>query len=360
MDIGVFLPNGRNGYLISKAGPQFDPSYRHHLEIVKKMEACGMDFGLAMIKFSGFGGETQFWEGCLEGFTLCSALLGATDRIKLFGSAATILMPPPLVARMAATCDSVAPGRFGVNIVTGWQPAEYHQMGMWPGDEYFGYRYDMASEYVDVMRELWSTGLSNFKGDHYQLENCKLSPRPEGKIDIVAAGQSPRGLRFAAEHADYAFTFCTGLNTPTAFAASNQRLAEAKAASGRDVGAYVLVMVIADETDALAEKKWQYYADNVDVAAVEWMADQSGRDAGADETASAKRINLPEGAVNMNTGALIGSYETVARMLDEMAAVPGTRGIMLSFDDYDTGIDIFAEKIQPLMRCRQDHLAVVA
>lgn len=360
MDIGVFLPNGRNGYLISKASPQFDPSYQHHLKLLKKMEACDLDFGLAMIKFSGFGGETQFWEGCLEGFTLCSALLGQTEKIKLFGSAATLLMPPPLVARMAATVDSVAPGRFGVNIVTGWQPQEYVQMGMWPGDEYFGYRYDMATEYVAVMRELWEKGLSNFQGDHYTLSDCKLSPLPSGPIDIVAAGQSPRGLKFAAEQADYAFTFCTGLNTPTAFAESNKRLAAAVEESGRDVGAYVLVMVIADETDDLAEKKWRHYSDNIDMDAVSWMADQSGRDKNADATASANRINLPEGAVNMNTGALIGSYASVARMLDEMAEVPGTRGIMLSFDDYDTGIDVFAEKIQPLMRCREAKLAGVA
>lgn len=29
----------------------------------------------------------------------------------------------------------------GVNIVTGWQAAEYEQMNLWPGNKYFGYRY---------------------------------------------------------------------------------------------------------------------------------------------------------------------------------------------------------------------------
>jgi hypothetical protein len=46
---------------------------------------------------------------------------------------------PAVVARMASTIDSIAPGRFGINIVTGWQMAEYDQMGMWPGNDYFGF-----------------------------------------------------------------------------------------------------------------------------------------------------------------------------------------------------------------------------
>ena len=40
-------------------------------------------------------------------------------------------------------------------------------MGMWPGDAYFGYRYDYSTEYVQVMKELWKNGVSNFKGKHF-------------------------------------------------------------------------------------------------------------------------------------------------------------------------------------------------
>ncbi|GGB09290.1 pyrimidine utilization protein A [Allosediminivita pacifica] len=357
MDIGVFLPNGRNGYMISTAAKQFDPTYRQHLEIINKIDRHSMEFGLAMVKFRGFGGQTGYWDSALEAFTLCAGLAAATENVKLFASAAILSLPPAITARMISTMDSIAPGRVGVNIVTGWQPAEYTQQGLWPGDEYFGYRYDYASEYCTVLRDLWESGVSNFRGDHFTMEDCRLSPRPSGKIDIVAAGQSPRGMKFAAEHADYGFAFCTGINTPTAFAGTNERMLAAAAESGRDVGAYVLVMIIAEETDALAEAKWRKYSDAVDVDALSWMAEQSGRDAKADTTGTAKRINLPEGAANQNMGTLVGSYESVARMLDEMAEVPGTRGIMLAFDDYDTGIDVFGEKIQPLMRSRDAKLS---
>ena len=45
-------------------------------------------------------------------------------------------------------------------------------------------------------------------------------------------------------------------------------------------------------------------------------------------------------------------------MLDEVASVPGTDGVLLTFDDFLAGIDAFGERIQPLMRCR-DHIAPV-
>ena len=40
-------------------------------------------------------------------------------------------------------------------------------------------------------------------------------------------------------------------------------------------------------------------------------------------------------------------------MLDEVAAVPGVRGVMLTFDDFVIGMEQFGRRIQPLMKCRQ-------
>jgi pyrimidine oxygenase len=39
-------------------------------------------------------------------------------------------------------------------------------------------------------------------------------------------------------------------------------------------------------------------------------------------------------------------------MLDEAAAVPGTKGLMLTFDDFIIGMDQFGRHIQPLMKSR--------
>jgi pyrimidine oxygenase len=142
MDIGVFIPIGNNGWLISEASPQYKPSFELNKTVVQKAEAYGFDFALSMIKLHGFGGKTEFWDYCLESFTLMAGLAAVTSRIKLYASTAILTLPPALVARMATTIDSIAPGRFGINIVTGWQKVEYEQMGLWPGDQYFGQRYD--------------------------------------------------------------------------------------------------------------------------------------------------------------------------------------------------------------------------
>src|SRR5690606_16977479 len=124
----------------------------------------------------------------------------------------------------------------GVNIVSGWQKAEYETMGLWPGDEvHFARRYDYSAEYVRVMKELWETGQSDFKGDFFTMDDCRLLPLPSRSIPVVSAGQSPAGMAFAAEYADFNFTLGSGINTPTAHSASNQRLIEATEISGRDV-----------------------------------------------------------------------------------------------------------------------------
>jgi pyrimidine oxygenase len=58
-----------------------------------------------------------------------------------------------------------------------------------------------------------------------------------------------------------------------------------------------------------------------------------------------------------NQGVLIGSFERVAAMLDEMATVPGVQGAMMTFDDFVEGMENFGTRIQPLMRCRQAAVA---
>jgi len=360
MDIGVFIPINNNGWLISLAAPQYMPSFELNKKVVQLAEHYNFDFALSMIKLHGFGGKTEFWDYGLESFTLMAGLAAVTSKIRLFASTAVLTLPPAMVARMSTTIDSIAPGRFGVNIVSGWQSAEYVQMGLWPGDQYFGYRYEYSSEYVQVMKELWAKGESNFKGKHFTMENCMMKPTPSAPIKLVAAGQSPTGIAFSAEHCDYTFAMGAGVNTPTKFAPFNQSLLEAANKTGRDVGSYVLFMIIAEETDEAAQAKWKSYREGADVDALAWMADQGGKDQTAAEGSTARYINLPEGAINFNMGTLVGSYATVARMLDEVAAVPGTKGIMMTFDDFVVGIEKFGKYIQPLMHSRADRLPLAA
>lgn len=357
MDIGVFIPIANNGWLMSTTAPQYKPSFALNRDIVQSAERYGIDFALSMIKLRGFGGQTEFWDHSLESLTLTAALAAATSRIKLYASVPVLAFPPALVARMTATIDSVSPGRCGINIVSGWAKDEYEQMGLWPGEGHFKHRYDYSTEYVTVMRELWETGRSDFKGEYFQMQDCRLSPRPQTPIEIVCAGQSARGMRFAAECGHYNFFVGSGVNTPTAFARFNDQLIAAARETGRDVGAYVLFMVIADDSDNAAMRKWQHYATGLDVQALRQLTGQANEDKAASADSNAKTMSHPERAVNLNMGTLVGSYQSIARMLDEAAGVPGTKGIMLVFDDFTVGIERFGRYIQPLMASRRAKVA---
>src|SRR6478735_8944434 len=169
MEIGVFIPIGNNGWLISTTSPQYRPSFDLNREVVQRAERYGFDFALSMIKLRGFGGPSEFWDHNLESFTLMAGLAAVTSRIRLYASVAVLTIPPAIVARMAATIDDISHGRFGVNIVTGWHKIEYSQMGLWPGDDHFGRRYDYSTEYVRILHDLWTTGQSDLQGEFFQM-----------------------------------------------------------------------------------------------------------------------------------------------------------------------------------------------
>ena len=360
MEIGVFIPIGNNGWLISETAPQYMPTFELNKLIVTKAEQYGLDFALSMIKLRGFGGKTEFWDHNLESFTLMAGLAAVTSRIKLFATAATLVMPPAIVARMTSTIDSISNGRFGINIITGWQRPEYDQMGLWPGDDYFARRYDYVTEYVHILRTLWSTGRCDFKGEFFTMNDCRVSPRPQADVKLICAGQSDAGLAFTATHADRNFCFGKGLNTPTAFAPTAARLETAAAKAGRDVSTYALFMVIADKTDEAAFAKWERYKAGADTEALAWLTQQSAADTKSGPDTNVRTMADPTSAVNINMGTLVGSYAHVAGMLDEVATVPGTGGVLLTFDDFVTGMDDFGVRIQPLMESRRQAASVEA
>ena len=92
MDIGVFIPIGNNGWLISTTSPQYMPSFDLNRQIMQKAEGYGLDFALSMIKLRGFGGTSEFWDHNLESFTLMAGLAAVTERIRLYASVAVLTM----------------------------------------------------------------------------------------------------------------------------------------------------------------------------------------------------------------------------------------------------------------------------
>ena len=355
MDIGVFIPINNNGWIISATSPQYMPSFELNKQVVQKAEGYGFDFALSMIKLHGFGGKTEFWDHGLESFTLMAGLASVTSKIRLYASTAVLTIPPAIVARMAVTIDSISGGRFGINLITGWQRPEYSQMGLWPGDEFFATRYDYLTEYATILRELWATGRCDLKGRHFQMDDCRMLPKPTGDIKLICAGSSGQGMAFSAQHADYNFCLGAGVNTPRGFAPSAEKLQAEAAKTGRKVGTFVLIMLIAAETDAEAFARWEHYKAGADQEALAWLGLQAAADTRSDT--HIKEVVNPVSAINFNMGTLVGSYASIARMLDEMATVPGTSGALVTFDDFVQGIEDFGTRIQPLMTTRRHAMA---
>jgi pyrimidine oxygenase len=220
-----------------------------------------------MIKLHGFGGPSGFWDYNLESFTLMAGLDAVTTRIQLFATCAVLTIPPPIAARMAVTIDSISHGRFGVNIISGWQRREYTQMGIWPGAEHYRRRYEYCAEYHER-----AVGERAFRLQGRLLPNGRL-PLPAA-ADCESADHLRRAerQRHAVRGAVRRYNICGsgGVNQPTRVAASVARLVAATRETGRACGALVLQMVITDETDAAAMAKWEHYKVGIDLEAVAW------------------------------------------------------------------------------------------
>lgn len=356
MDLGIFIPIGNNGWMMSETAPQYMPSFELNSTVARHAEDAGFDFLLSMVKLRGFGGKTEFWDHNLESFTLMAGLAAVTNDIHLYASVALPTLPPAMVARMASTIDDISSGRFGINIVSGWNQIEYAQQGLWPGDWYYDRRYDYATEYVTIMKELWADGVSDFKGEFFQMDDCRLSPRPQAdRVPLVCAGQSDRGMQFCAEHGDYQFVI--GDDSFDYVRSHTAKLQEFARQAGREekIGVYALYFVIGRETDEEAEATWQRYKDGADLDAIAFMTGQANLDTSG---ATAETITNLKSAFNLNIGAITGSYETCARKLDELAEIDGLEGVMCVFDDYPKATKEFGERIMPLMESRRDRQPV--
>jgi len=105
--------------------------------------------------------------------------------------------------------------------------------------------------------------------------------------------------------------------------------------------------------------KWEHYKAGTDLEALAWASAQAAADAQAAAHSTAGRIRQlrigtepSEAPEPTRMGRLIGSYATVARLLDEIAEIPGVGGVMLTFDDFLVGMEQFGHRVLPLMRSR--------
>ena len=348
MRFGIFLPNGSNGYIPSKGSPIYEPTFEHNKRISQEAEDLGFDFVLSMMKYRGFGGETGYWDSCLESFTLMSAIASVTSSIGLFPSISILSQHPAVVARMIATIDDISDGRCGLNIVTGWNKAEYEQMGMWPGNSHYIERYAYAKEYLDILKSLWEFGRCTHNGKFFKLDDCIVLPKPKGELPIGCAGQSPKGKQFVAENANHQFVMTGEKNLIAGVADITAR----SSAVNRKVGIYALYHMIIADTDEAAKNITEKIVREVDTGAVSNILSSAALDTNptgtSDQLKAALKQDVEEGNMAfMGIPVLYGSVGTLVEKIKKLEDETGIDGLLFSWPNFLDGLRKFGREISP-------------
>lgn len=345
LETGVFMPITNNGWIISKNSPQYMPTFELNKNIALLAEEIGMDNLFSMVKWKGFGGETEHWDYSLESFNLMAGLAAVTKNIGIIASVQPLVFNPVVAAKMISTVDEISGGRFGLNLVTGQYFDEYDQMGILPED-YGSYRYEYAEEWIDIVKKLWVEESLHYKGKFHHIKGATSKPRPiqQPFPPVVCAGMSETGLDFTIRNGQYSFVSGKDFDELKTFALK----AKAKAKQyNRDVKVNTVVNVIQADTDKEANELVEHYRDGVDVEAWAnvtgiYSKDKSGR-------ASQMLVQQAKQSVFFGFLPLAGSPETIATTLKDLHVNGDLDGILFTFPDYIEGLNKFNEKVRPLL-----------
>ena len=348
--LGLFSANCSSGLAVTRIPDRWSGSWEDNLRLAELADEVGIDFLLPIARWIGYGGETNFHEGVLEPTTLASALLARTRRITVFSTVHTAFHHPVVVAKQLATADRIGAGRAGINIVAGWNEPEYRALGTdLPADH--DARYALAQEWWDVIRRIWTEDdRFDHNGRFFRLEGVEGFPKPwAGPLPVLNAGSSGQGRGFAARNADVAFTIVGG---PEDGAGIVQAITnDAGTGYGRSVGVFTLGHVVCRPTRAEAEEFLHHYSDeHADWAAVDNLMRLQGLHAQSftPEMLATHRARF---AAGHGSCPLIGTPDEVA---DRIAAFhdAGFAGMTLSFVDYVSELEYFAQEVLPRLEAR--------
>ena len=260
---------------------------RFYVEMAQALERACFDYIMledTLMLSEAYGGTTQAY---LKAAIMApkhdpaplAALIGtATTRMGVVATLSTMAYPPFLLARLCATLNHIAGGRFGWNIVTSGEDTAAQNFGMdeLPPREL---RYEMAEEFMQVVNLLFGSWDPDaividrardvyadhdkvrpihFKGKYFSCRGpLNTAPQPGGRCTYVQAGGSPTGRAFAARHADSIITTANGVAGMKAY---RDDIRARAAAIGRDpdeIKVFFLAAPVLAETDAEAMAKFE-------------------------------------------------------------------------------------------------------
>ena len=168
LKLGLFGFNCSSGRSATRVPERLSASWADCLALARMGDAAGIDFLLPIGRWKGYGGDTDLHGESLETITWATGLLAATERITVFGTVHAPLFHPIIAAKQCVTADHVGQGRFGLNIVAGWNEGEFEMFGATLRDHEA--RYEYAQEWLDIVKEAWSERQDfDFAGRFFQI-----------------------------------------------------------------------------------------------------------------------------------------------------------------------------------------------
>jgi pyrimidine oxygenase len=345
IDVGLFIPVGNHGWIHSTNSPAVeDGSFQRVLEVTKGAEALGFDFVLSPGIWRGRKGPSSHWMHSLESLTTTAALLQATDRISVFGTVHMTVYPPAAVAKIITTLDQIGPGRIGLNLVTGSSYLDLSHIGLWRDGLNHNERYELADEWIQVVKRLWTEGSVSHKGRFYELTEATMGPKPSRLPPLANAGASERGFKFAVENCDIAFV--SGSEDPKDKQAAIRAKATARSMGKPDLKVYGLVTLIPGETDKDAQDRKDHFDEGVDIACLDDIALGYNLNPNIKDVSSVS-LRLAAGREKRSAvtpGAFVGSYASLAKRIAQVVKDCELDGIILIVPDYTNDLEALAAK----------------
>ncbi len=345
-DFGVFMPMANSGWILSSNAPRLDGSYAYNHKVALLAEDAGFDFIMAMAKWRGYGGVTQHWRYSLESQILIAALAAGPKRIRGVATVHTLLQNPAVTAKMITTLDQISGGRAGLNVVNGSYKGEFEQMGAWRDDVGHDERYDLAEEWIHVIKRLWSEDSVTHRGKYFTMNACESDPKPAKQPFLVCAGTSERGMRFTINEMDAIFA---GGKDDAELAQINATIKAMARQAGRSIKTYTMMTLVIGDTDEAAEAEAAHYRAGFDEEACKGMMRAYGF---LDAEIGKENAFVQKARSSFMSSHLIGSPETLTHRLCEMIEHCQLDGMMLIFPDYLKSIPLFAREIMPKIRAR--------
>jgi alkanesulfonate monooxygenase SsuD/methylene tetrahydromethanopterin reductase-like flavin-dependent oxidoreductase (luciferase family) len=170
------------------------------IDLWRRVEASGWDSAFLVDHFiSDWNGELG---ENLEAFTTLGAMSRETERIDLGVFVAGITHRPPMVlAKAAATVDSLSAGRFIFGIGAAWNEREHEAYGIpFPPA---GERVSLVDETLQALRLLEAGEVTDYRGEQLRLTGAPFAPKPTGgRLRVLVGSRRPRMLDILARLGD--------------------------------------------------------------------------------------------------------------------------------------------------------------